>query len=73
MEFQRTEIKHHPDGSHTVKHFPRHHANKSGAFLQSEEPTSYSAKTHELAGKLSQHLGAKDEVPSDHELDESAE
>ncbi len=59
--FRRTEIEHHDDGSHTVKHFPQPSAmTKSGAFMDRGEPTSYSAGDHgELMSKLTSHLTEK--------------
>ena len=67
--FASTHIKHHGDGSHSVEHIPHpKSAGKSGAFMEHGAATSYSAgNTHELLGKMSQHLGGAQPEP---ELDE---
>ncbi len=64
--FGRTEIEHHMDGSHTVRHFPMPKRSKGGAFVGEDKAVSYSATgTPELISKVSDHLGP--EVKEDEE------
>lgn len=66
--FHRTEIEHHTDGSHTVKHWPMAKKSKSGAFHEMYEPTSYSAEDgHELMAKMGNHLGMDETEEEDEE------
>jgi len=74
--FHHTEIEHHDDGSHTVKHHPHVTATKSGAFMDRGEPTSYSAGDgKELFAKMGKHLGigAAKAAPSEEKEVEAAE
>ncbi len=61
--FSRTEIEHHTDGSHTVKHFPKETRSKGGAFISVPDPKSYSAADNdEMITKLGDNMGVDPEV-----------
>lgn len=72
--FASTEIEHHDDGSHTVKHRPHvKRSAKSPAFMESGEPKSYSAGSgSELMSKLKEHLKLTGESPKDEAEEEGA-
>lgn len=58
--YGRTEIEHHTDGSHSVRHYPIQKSSKSGAFVSTGEPTSYSAGDNdEMMAKVGEHLGTE--------------
>lgn len=56
--FSRTEVDHHTDGSHSVRHYPIAKSSKSGAFISSGEPHSYAAEDgDQLLAKVGDKLG----------------
>lgn len=56
--FHRTEIEHHMDGSHSVKHYPISKSSKSGAFSSYAEPHSYAAEDgDQMLAKVGDKLG----------------
>src|SRR5208337_1396094 len=58
-KFHRTEIEHHPNGSHTVRHHPHPpKMGEDGKMPEAEEPVSYGAPDYaSLRQGMDQHLG----------------
>lgn len=66
--FSRTEIEHHTDGSHSIKHFEIPKTSKSGAFHSMGEPKSYSAGSgDEMLNKVGAHLGIDELEEAEHD------
>lgn len=55
--YRRTEIDHHENGSHTVRHIPRNEKTEAGS--ESPSDMTYAVKdTDELHDGIEEHLGA---------------